>query len=206
MSKKANPTLIGVFVLGAILIAIGAVLIDRLDLLGAKHAHADIRRKPPHPSPLGEICHLLLGIRGEEHSHMGCWATAMHAVHAIPAVIAAPPDVVVRDKKVGNGKITTIESVEPAPAPFPREKGVAVVSADPKALPTAGDTPPSICLTASDWKCGRCFTDELDRRWCLISGPAYSDKPAQVTGWIVTSDDGRTILVTAGARVYLRVR
>lgn len=36
-------------------------------------------------------CHLLLGIHGEEHSHMGCWATAMHAVHAIPAVIAAPP-------------------------------------------------------------------------------------------------------------------
>jgi hypothetical protein len=38
-------------------------------------------------------CHLLLGIHGEEHSQMGCWATAMHAVHAIPAVIAAPPGV-----------------------------------------------------------------------------------------------------------------
>jgi hypothetical protein len=36
-------------------------------------------------------CHLELGIHGEEHSLMGCRATAMHAVHAIPAVVAAPP-------------------------------------------------------------------------------------------------------------------
>jgi len=36
-------------------------------------------------------CHLELGIHGEEHALMGCRATAMHAVHAIPAVIGAPP-------------------------------------------------------------------------------------------------------------------
>ncbi len=36
-------------------------------------------------------CHLELGIRGEAHALMGCRATAMHAVHAIPAVVAAPP-------------------------------------------------------------------------------------------------------------------
>jgi hypothetical protein len=36
-------------------------------------------------------CHLELGIRGEPHALMGCRATAMHAVSAIPAVVGAPP-------------------------------------------------------------------------------------------------------------------
>ncbi|MBL7492324.1 dihydrodipicolinate reductase [Frankia sp. AgB1.9] len=34
-------------------------------------------------------CTLVLGTKGEDHSEMGCLATAMHAVHAIPAVRAA---------------------------------------------------------------------------------------------------------------------
>jgi hypothetical protein len=38
-------------------------------------------------------CSLGLGIHGEEHTEMGCLATAMHAVHAIPAVRAAAPGV-----------------------------------------------------------------------------------------------------------------
>jgi hypothetical protein len=36
-------------------------------------------------------CRLVLGTQGEDHSAMGCRATAMHAVHSIPAVLAAPP-------------------------------------------------------------------------------------------------------------------
>jgi hypothetical protein len=36
-------------------------------------------------------CSLLLGTKGEDHTDMGCLATAMHAVHAIPSVRAAPP-------------------------------------------------------------------------------------------------------------------
>jgi hypothetical protein len=36
-------------------------------------------------------CNLVLGTRGEDHTDMGCLATAMHAVHAIPVVRAAPP-------------------------------------------------------------------------------------------------------------------
>ena len=38
-------------------------------------------------------CSLVLGIEGEEHTEMGCLATAMHAVHAIPSVRAAAPGV-----------------------------------------------------------------------------------------------------------------
>jgi hypothetical protein len=38
-------------------------------------------------------CNLVLGTNGEDHTEMGCLATAMHAVHAIPAVRAAPPGV-----------------------------------------------------------------------------------------------------------------
>jgi hypothetical protein len=38
-------------------------------------------------------CSLVLGTKGEDHTDMGCLATAMHAVHAIPIVRAAPPGV-----------------------------------------------------------------------------------------------------------------
>lgn len=38
-------------------------------------------------------CNLVLGTRGEDHTEMGCLATAMHAVHAIPAVRQAPPGI-----------------------------------------------------------------------------------------------------------------
>ena len=36
-------------------------------------------------------CRLVLGTQGEDHSAMGCRATAMHAIHSIPAVRAAAP-------------------------------------------------------------------------------------------------------------------
>lgn len=38
-------------------------------------------------------CNLVLGVEGEDHTEMGCLATAMHAVHAIPVVRAAAPGV-----------------------------------------------------------------------------------------------------------------
>jgi hypothetical protein len=38
-------------------------------------------------------CNLVLGTQGEDHTDMGCLATAMHAVHAIPVVRAAPPGI-----------------------------------------------------------------------------------------------------------------
>jgi hypothetical protein len=39
-------------------------------------------------------CNLVLGIQGENHTEMGCLATAMHAVHAIPVVRAASPGII----------------------------------------------------------------------------------------------------------------
>jgi hypothetical protein len=36
---------------------------------------------------------LVLGTQGEDHTDMGCLATAMHAVHAIAVVHAAAPGV-----------------------------------------------------------------------------------------------------------------
>jgi hypothetical protein len=39
-------------------------------------------------------CNLVLGTAGGDRTEMGCLATAMHAVHAIPFVIGAPPGVV----------------------------------------------------------------------------------------------------------------
>ncbi|WP_264023425.1 NAD(P)H-dependent amine dehydrogenase family protein [Mycolicibacterium pyrenivorans] len=56
---------------------------------------------PDWPSEIGyEICyegqpnirlHMVVGADGEDHSEQGCLATAMHAVNAIPAVLAAGP-------------------------------------------------------------------------------------------------------------------
>jgi hypothetical protein len=38
-------------------------------------------------------CNLVLGTQGEDHTHMGCLATAMHAIHAIPVVRSAGPGI-----------------------------------------------------------------------------------------------------------------
>ena len=35
--------------------------------------------------------HLVIGTHDEDHAQQGCVATAMHAINAIPAVIAAEP-------------------------------------------------------------------------------------------------------------------
>lgn len=35
--------------------------------------------------------HLEIGSAGEDHAEQGCLATAMHAINAIPAVVAAEP-------------------------------------------------------------------------------------------------------------------
>lgn len=39
-------------------------------------------------------CNLVLGIEGEDHTEMGCLATAMHAVHAVPVVKDSPPGLI----------------------------------------------------------------------------------------------------------------
>jgi hypothetical protein len=52
-------------------------------------------------------CNLVLGTRGEDHTDMGCLATAMHAVHAIPVVRAAAPGVLdLADLPVFTGRMT----------------------------------------------------------------------------------------------------
>lgn len=58
---------------------------------------------PDWPTEIGyEVCfagepdlrlHFAIGAAGEDHADQGCLATAMHAINAIPAVIAAPPGV-----------------------------------------------------------------------------------------------------------------
>jgi hypothetical protein len=52
-------------------------------------------------------CSLLLGTRGEDRTAMGCLATAMHAVHAVPVVRAAPPGVLdLADLPAFTGRLT----------------------------------------------------------------------------------------------------
>jgi len=65
------------------------------------------------------------------------------------------------------------------------------------------DEAPSKCaLTAHDWTCGRCFFDDLGRRWCLIQGPPLSEKPAQLIGWYMPAVEGRYYFLTEGGRMY----
>jgi hypothetical protein len=52
-------------------------------------------------------CSLELGIHGEYHTEMGCLATAMHAVHAIPSVRSAGPGVLdLADVTAFTGRLT----------------------------------------------------------------------------------------------------
>jgi hypothetical protein len=55
----------------------------------------------------GLRCTLLLGAGGEDRTELGCLATAMHAVHAVPVVRAAPPGVLdLADVPAFTGRLT----------------------------------------------------------------------------------------------------
>ena len=42
-------------------------------------------------------------------------------------------------------------------------------------------TATGVVLPARDWRCGRYFTDDLGRRWVLVYGLPYTEKPEAIS-------------------------
>jgi hypothetical protein len=96
----------------------------------------------------------------------------------------------VRERKDGKQRITTIERV-PAGEQKPGEPGAAPADA--------------LTMEATNWRCGRAFTDGEQKRWYLVQGEPYSEKPLQVKGQVVKAESGKLYFKTEGGRVYARV-
>jgi hypothetical protein len=105
----------------------------------------------------------------------------------------AQDGVVIRTQKNGKQVITTIEPLTPSAA-TPGPVGQ-------KLLADGGAAP--VTLLASDWRCGRSFTDTSGRRWQLTYGPPLSTKPAEVSGWLVRPTDQRLYFFTASGSLYV---
>jgi hypothetical protein len=102
---------------------------------------------------------------------------------------------VIQTVKCGNQVITTIDKVTP-PVVLPGPGAAALP-------PEASATP--VVLQARDWLCGRCFTDELARRWCLAYGPPLAAKPGNVSGWLLRPTNGRLYFFTASGSLFCYV-
>ena len=91
-----------------------------------------------------------------------------------------PIKIYTQDHKVGKGKITVIEKLTPVNnrvAPRIQDDGLEKVERVDR-VDARGVGPAMVTLCASDWQCGRCFSDERARRWCLAEGAPVAEKPA----------------------------
>ena len=105
---------------------------------------------------------------------------------------AQAPRIYAQDQKFGCGRITTIEKLTPMNKPAAPKEG------------DAADGRPTDTLRPTNWTCGRCFTDELARRWCLVQGCPPADKPALLKGWIMQGDLGNLFFLDEGGNLYRR--
>jgi hypothetical protein len=146
------------------------------------------------------------------------WTVASLAVALAVAVAPAlaGQDLLISSVKDGKQRITTIDRLPPVAEPVAPDLALARVIRvrDVQPVPKPGSVRPredvpldasrceAVCLTALDWQCGRYFTDELGRRWYLIDGLPWSEKPATVSGTLVRSLTGRVLLITDSGRIY----
>jgi hypothetical protein len=148
-------------------------------------------------------------------------ATLATALTVAAVTAYAGPQFIIKDVKVGKGRETIIEPAPASPADAAAPDGatrLVGLQDDPKpgapAVPPEGRAPvlvpapavvpacTPVCLTALDWQCGRYFTDELGRRWHLVDGPNWLEKPAQVAGTLVRTAAGRLVLIADSGRIY----
>ena len=62
-----------------------------------------------------------------------------------------------------------------------------------------------ITLDATDWYCGRCFTDDCGRKWCLLKGCVLPEKVSHMRGWLLESDAKKMYFVHETGNIYARV-
>ncbi len=101
-----------------------------------------------------------------------------------------PIKIVAHDQKFGHGRITTIEKLGPV-----NNQGKPLVK-------EGGEVAGMVTLCATDWTCGRNFTDERGRRWCLVDGLPIAEKPALLSGWIMQGDSGNLFFLDEGGSLY----
>jgi hypothetical protein len=99
---------------------------------------------------------------------------------------------IVRETWMGSQKTTTITPAPPAPS--------VVVHKDMGGPPASG-----VVLTACDWRCGRCFTDDCGRRWCQVCGCPVCPQPELLKGWLLPADCGRLYFLSTCGRLYIQV-
>jgi hypothetical protein len=129
---------------------------------------------------------------------------------AAQVVNAQPTRYYQHDQKVGSGKMTTIERLAPAEdRPTIKEAlpGVVVAMVGFGAFQVIDGpdfTRATVTLCASEWSCGRCFTDELGRRWCLAQGGPVVEKPAFMKGWLMKGEGGLVFFLHESGSLYRR--
>jgi hypothetical protein len=125
-------------------------------------------------------------------------------------VRAQPTKYYMHDQKVGKGKITTIEKLTPTteqPTVKEAVPGIAVAMfgfAIFQTVDVPDTAPTTVSLCASEWTCGRCFTDELGRRWCLAQGGPVVEKPPIMKGWLMKGETGLVFFLHESGSLYRR--
>jgi hypothetical protein len=98
-----------------------------------------------------------------------------------------PTKIYQRDQVFGRGRITTFEKLTPVNNAGKPDAALAEVT-----------------LRASDWTCGRCFSDERGRRWCLVDGAPIVEKPALLKGLLLQGESGQSFFLHDSGSLYLR--
>ena len=97
------------------------------------------------------------------------------------------PKIYQRDQVFGRGRITTFEKLTPVNNSGKPDAALAEVT-----------------LRASDWACGRCFSDERRRRWCLVDGAPILETPALMKGLLLQGESGESFFLHENGSLYLR--
>lgn len=141
---------------------------------------------------------------------------ALVGVLALGTALPAQDRVSTRTTKVGKQTTTTFTTVT-SPASLTKEEILKLLgkAQAPDNKAPDGKVPPvegkrqigdawakGVVLEAHDWLCGRCFTDETGRRWCLVYGVPYSEKPPLVSGWIIQPENNVLHFFTVNGRLY----
>jgi hypothetical protein len=93
----------------------------------------------------------------------------------------------------------------PRPTPQVEEKKIEERKVEKAAVRESPLPATMLTLDATDWYCGRCFTDDCGRRWCLLKGCALPDKLPHMRGWLLESDGKKLYFVHEGGNIYTRL-
>jgi hypothetical protein len=110
----------------------------------------------------------------------------------------AQDPMITNTQKNGKQVITTIDKVT-APSMAPGQP----VGPGQKLLVDASAMP--VVLQARDWRCGRAFTDEFNRRWQMVYGMPMNAKPPVVNGWLMRATDQRLYFFSTSGGLFLNV-